>query len=282
MRSGGPTPRDTVAWQQVLPVPYKENGAQQKRSAVERRQHAPASDARRDGSDPPAPELVKRLGEYWGIPNAEWVVWRFGNHLVHAVDVNLTEQLENGWTTVRTTRQQFLMFILWDRWKRAQAAGNMPEKVEEPQPEQIAEPAPRAATAQTGRVPAASVQGGEWTEDEVARELWTQVLDALRNKIPRPNFKAYLADTFAHSLIGDTLTIVAPSQFAAEALERHLSATISRELERQRGSPVNLWIEVGVPAKDAEDYSDVSAVSGGSLVNQSPADAPGGKRAENG
>lgn len=242
-------------WQQILPVP-EHSPAPQTPSAGPQRQHAPAAqDLRSD------PQLAKRLAEYWGIVDAELVIWQYGVSLVRSNDRSLTLQLESGATEIRSSKSGLFMYRLRCMWHQGSTSlMAAPQEFTEPVRQPVATEQEHPAELPL----VAEIPAGAWTDDEVARELWAQVLEALRDKIPRPNFNTYLADTVGHSLTGDTLTIVTPSQFIAQELERRLLATISRELERQRGSPVKLRIAVASSTSSTLDNRDVAGIPVGS------------------
>jgi len=63
-------------------------------------------------------------------------------------------------------------------------------------------------------------------------------------KIPGANFETYLQNTTAVSYDGGRLLVATPSLFAAEALERQLSATIARAVERVAKDPVEVVFQV--------------------------------------
>jgi chromosomal replication initiator protein len=76
------------------------------------------------------------------------------------------------------------------------------------------------------------------------QELWNAALGFLQVEIPRPNFETWLKDTTAVGFHGDTLVVGTKSAFAAEMLERRLSSTISRAVERVANKPTEVSFEV--------------------------------------
>ncbi|MGM9928785.1 MAG: chromosomal replication initiator protein DnaA [Bacillus sp. (in: firmicutes)] len=63
--------------------------------------------------------------------------------------------------------------------------------------------------------------------------LWNQVLSHMEKKVSKPSFDTWLKSTKASTLQGDTLTIVAPNEFARDWLEgryTHLISTVLYEV----------------------------------------------------
>lgn len=63
-------------------------------------------------------------------------------------------------------------------------------------------------------------------------------------EIPRPNYETWLKDTSATRFQDNTLVVETKSAFAAEMLERRLSSTISRAVERVAKRPTSVAFQV--------------------------------------
>ncbi|MBP0724893.1 chromosomal replication initiator protein DnaA [Bacillus sp. RG28] len=61
---------------------------------------------------------------------------------------------------------------------------------------------------------------------ENIEDLWSRVLEEIERKISKPSFETWLKSTKAYSLKEDTLTIVAPNEFARDWLESKYSGLI--------------------------------------------------------
>lgn len=258
MAAAETAPRDPFAWQQVLPVPQKTGALDAPALPSEDEPPTGAGSHTRSSPSSPKPqreiEVAARLKNDWRVVDADLVIFEFGLDLIESNLLRLAYMDRSGQLPELHNPAGYFMAALRNLAKNARDHLHSPQR--------FAAPEPAKAEPDEDLTIITEAPAGAWTEDECARELWAQALEALRDKTPRPNFKRYLADTFAHSLIGDTLTIVAPSSFTAEWLERHFSSTISRELERQRGNPVKLRIAVA-SAGLIPDSSDVAAAANG-------------------
>ncbi len=58
-------------------------------------------------------------------------------------------------------------------------------------------------------------------------DLWNKALVTIQEKISKPSYDTWLKSTKAHTLQGDTLTIIAPNDFARDWLEERYSQLIS-------------------------------------------------------
>ena len=52
-------------------------------------------------------------------------------------------------------------------------------------------------------------------------DLWNSALTELEKKVSKPSYETWLKSTKAHALKKDTLTIIAPNEFARDWLESH-------------------------------------------------------------
>ena len=75
-------------------------------------------------------------------------------------------------------------------------------------------------------------------------ELWKAALHYLQGEVAKPNFETWLKDTTAVGFQGETLVVGTKSAFAAEMLERRLSSTISKAVERVANKPTEVSFEV--------------------------------------
>jgi chromosomal replication initiator protein len=89
-------------------------------------------------------------------------------------------------------------------------------------------------------------------------QLWAAALGQLQLEIPRPNFETWLKDTQAVRVEGDTLVVATPSPFAAEMLDRRLSATIAKVVERVARRQYAVEFEVRGPRPVLNAAADAS------------------------
>lgn len=84
----------------------------------------------------------------------------------------------------------------------------------------------------------------EGSATENARKIWSAALGQLQLEIPRPNYETWLKPTSAVGLADGTLSISTPSPFAAEMLDKRLSATIHRTVSRVAGRKLTVEFQV--------------------------------------
>lgn len=82
-------------------------------------------------------------------------------------------------------------------------------------------------------------------------DLWNKALSHIEKKISKPSFDTWLKSTSAHSLDKDTLTIVAPNEFARDWLEQRYYDLISDSLFEITGE--KLKIKFIIPQNTKED-----------------------------
>ncbi|MCH8102939.1 MAG: chromosomal replication initiator protein DnaA [Chloroflexi bacterium] len=103
------------------------------------------------------------------------------------------------------------------------------------------------------------------------QQLWNAALGYLEVEIPRPNFETWLKDTTAVGFQGDKLVVGTKSAFAAEMLEKRLSSTISRAVERvaKKPTPVSFQVIDGNSALGAVPGTLPRAGTTGSISDDS-------------
>ncbi|MFD1019406.1 chromosomal replication initiator protein DnaA [Thalassobacillus hwangdonensis] len=70
-------------------------------------------------------------------------------------------------------------------------------------------------------------------------ELWDTTLEHMKKKISKPSFETWLKATKANALQDNTLTIVAPNEFARDWLENQYSKLINETLYEVTGAELN-------------------------------------------
>ena len=88
-------------------------------------------------------------------------------------------------------------------------------------------------------------------------ELWKHSLSILEKKISKPSFETWLKSTKAHSLKKDTLTVVAPNEFARDWLEERYSDVIGEVLYETTGE--QLEVKFIIPHNQKEEEYDLPA-----------------------
>ena len=97
----------------------------------------------------------------------------------------------------------------------------------------------------------------EAVDDPEAAGIWADVLDDLRQRLPRPTFETWLRPTRGAALDGDAFTATAPTPFAVEWLERRMFHALQRTLEQVAGRPLKLSFRVsGEGVKSASERVD--------------------------
>lgn len=94
---------------------------------------------------------------------------------------------------------------------------------------------------------------------ENIHELWNATLDQMKEKISKPSFETWLKATKAHSLDEDTLTIIAPNEFARDWLENQYQKLIKETLIEVTGS--ELRTKFIIPETKEESLEDVKLSS---------------------
>ena len=88
-------------------------------------------------------------------------------------------------------------------------------------------------------------------------ELWKHSLSILEKKISKPSFETWLKSTKVHSLKKDTLTVVAPNEFARDWLEERYSEVIGDVLYEITGE--HLEVKFIIPHNQTEEEYDLPA-----------------------
>lgn len=94
---------------------------------------------------------------------------------------------------------------------------------------------------------------------ENIHELWNATLDQMKEKISKPSFETWLKATKAHSLDEDTLTIIAPNEFARDWLENQYQKLIKETLVEVTGS--ELKTKFIIPETKDDSLEDVKLSS---------------------
>lgn len=94
---------------------------------------------------------------------------------------------------------------------------------------------------------------------ENIHELWNATLEQMKEKISKPSFETWLKATKAHSLDEDTLTIIAPNEFARDWLENQYQKLIKETLIEVTGS--ELKTKFIIPETKEESLEDVKLSS---------------------
>ena len=78
---------------------------------------------------------------------------------------------------------------------------------------------------------------------EEAQSVWGQVLESMKEQVPKPTFTTYLQETEGHALdmAGGVLQVVCPSVWVAQAIERRLYGSVAKQAERVVGVPVEVY-----------------------------------------
>ncbi len=88
-------------------------------------------------------------------------------------------------------------------------------------------------------------------------ELWKHSLSILEKKISKPSFETWLKSTKAYSLKKDTLTVIAPNEFARDWLEERYSDVIGEVLYETTGE--QLEVKFIIPHNQKEEDYDLPA-----------------------
>lgn len=88
-------------------------------------------------------------------------------------------------------------------------------------------------------------------------ELWKHSLSILEKKISKPSFETWLKSTKAYSLKKDTLTVIAPNEFARDWLEERYSDVIGEVLYETTGE--QLEVKFIIPHNQKEEEYDLPA-----------------------
>ncbi|CDQ18390.1 chromosomal replication initiator protein DnaA [Halobacillus karajensis] len=94
---------------------------------------------------------------------------------------------------------------------------------------------------------------------ENINELWTNTLDQIKEKISKPSFETWLKATKADSLSENTLTIVAPNEFARDWLENQYESLITETLYEVTGAELDT--KFIIPESKDDSLEDVKLSS---------------------
>ena len=105
---------------------------------------------------------------------------------------------------------------------------------------------------------------GEGLAVNNAQKIWTAALGQLELEIPRPNYETWLKPTSAISVDNESLTISTPSPFAAEMLEKRLSAIILKTVSNIAGK--KLKIQFIIAGSERNNQGDFGVNNGSEKV----------------
>ncbi len=94
-----------------------------------------------------------------------------------------------------------------------------------------------------------------------ALDIWRAVLGDLQVQVTKPIFETWLRDTHGHSITDDDLlTVIVPTPFAIEWLERRVFQKVQSTTSRVVGRPVDVRFQVGALALREESRNGARAV----------------------
>lgn len=91
---------------------------------------------------------------------------------------------------------------------------------------------------------------------ENIKDLWTAALDKVKEQISKPSFDTWLKHTEAQSLDGNTLTVIAPNEFARDWLEGQYTKVITDIISEITGA--NLTVKFVIPHVNNEEENQQS------------------------
>ena len=80
--------------------------------------------------------------------------------------------------------------------------------------------------------------------DPEAERIWQAVLERMREELPRPTYETWVKPTQGLAIEGETFTVLTPTPFSAEWLERRMYRALMGELEKAAGRPMELKFTV--------------------------------------
>ncbi|OEF99628.1 chromosomal replication initiation protein DnaA [Vulcanibacillus modesticaldus] len=86
--------------------------------------------------------------------------------------------------------------------------------------------------------------------------LWNKVLSIIETKLSKPSFETWLKSTKVYSLVDNTITIIAPNEFARDWLDSRYSALIQDTLHEVVGERLNVKFTIPVNNSAIEGYSE--------------------------
>ena len=118
-----------------------------------------------------------------------------------------------------------------------------PEEPEQPElMTESEEYGPRWSELPSAQEPTIEVHGSG--KMATPREVWRAVLEDLQMILPRPTFETWLKSTEGTAANGQIFVVEVPTAFAVEWLERRVSHTMQRSLDKVAGSPLQLQLRV--------------------------------------
>ncbi|MBB5174784.1 chromosomal replication initiator protein DnaA [Texcoconibacillus texcoconensis] len=105
-------------------------------------------------------------------------------------------------------------------------------------------------------------------------ELWEQALNHIEQKVSKPSFETWLKSTKAEHFDQETLTIVAPNEFARDWLENRYSGIISETLYDLLGDHVQVKFTIPTEEPISEDELTEKSKPAPQAVEQTNNDTP--------
>ena len=109
---------------------------------------------------------------------------------------------------------------------------------------------------------------------ENINELWTNTLDQIKEKISKPSFETWLKATKADSLSENTLTIVAPNEFARDWLENQYAGLITETLYEVTGAELDTKFIIPESKEDSLDDVKLSSKKTPKVKNNGNEESP--------
>ncbi|TMW71999.1 chromosomal replication initiator protein DnaA [Alteribacter natronophilus] len=86
---------------------------------------------------------------------------------------------------------------------------------------------------------------------ENLNDLWKQALKSIEEKVSKPSFETWLKSTKAEAIGQDSITIIAPNEFARDWLENRYSGLIAETLQEITGA--ELQVKFVIPKDEQEE-----------------------------
>ena len=98
----------------------------------------------------------------------------------------------------------------------------------------------------------------EWELLENIKELWDVVLNKIEEKVSKPSYETWLQHTVAEKIENNTLTVMAPNEFAKDWLEEQYTDLIASIVEEVTGSLLKIKFSIPDTLSDTENIKSVS------------------------
>ncbi|GEN31233.1 chromosomal replication initiator protein [Cerasibacillus quisquiliarum] len=93
---------------------------------------------------------------------------------------------------------------------------------------------------------------------ENIKELWDVVLNKIEEKVSKPSYETWLQHTVAEKIENNTLTVMAPNEFAKDWLEEQYTDLIASIVEEVTGSLLKIKFSIPDTLSDTENIKSVS------------------------